>query len=316
MIGDPPVEVAAPDIRRFRDGHAGIPYVQCIESGRPGPDALITALVHGNELSGAHALLRLIAQDIRPRAGRLFLAFVNVAAFHEFDPENPRASRYLDEDFNRVWSPAVLDGPRESRELARARELRPLIEQADYLLDLHSMQLPSPPLALAGEAEKGRSLAREMGYPEVVVADRGHRNGVRMRDYGRFADPDDPATAILVECGQHWAANSVDVAIACCRQFLAALDVVDADALDRIGPRPAGTPQRVVEVTEAVTVEQGPFEFVEAYRGLDVVEAAGTVIAHDGEREVRTPYDGCVLVMPSQRLATGLTAVRLGRLVA
>jgi hypothetical protein len=31
---------------------------------------------------------------------------------------------------------------------------------------------------------------------------------------------------------------------------------------------------------------------------------------------VRTPYDDCILIMPSRRLAPGLTAVRLGRLVS
>jgi len=31
---------------------------------------------------------------------------------------------------------------------------------------------------------------------------------------------------------------------------------------------------------------------------------------------VRTPYDDCVLIMPSRRLVKGQTAVRLGRYVA
>ena len=37
------------------------------------------------------------------------------------------------------------------------------------------------------------------------------------------------------------------------------------------------------------------------------------MIATDGEREIRTPYDDCVPIMPSRRLARGQTAVRLGR---
>ena len=39
----------------------------------------------------------------------------------------------------------------------------------------------------------------------------------------------------------------------------------------------------------------------------------GTVIAKDGGREIRTPYDNCVLVMPTRRITKGQTAVRLGR---
>jgi hypothetical protein len=70
----------------------------------------------------------------------------------------------------------------------------------------------------------------------------------------------------------------------------------------------------VIEVTDTVTVQSGPFEFADAYRSLDVISRAGTLIGHDGGREVRTPYDSCTLVMPSYRLRPGDTAVRLGRL--
>jgi hypothetical protein len=182
------------------------------------------------------------------------------------------------------------------------------------LLDLHSMQLSAPPLLLCGLAAKGRRLAAAIGYPGIAVADAGHRGGARMRDFGAFSDSSSPCTAMLVECGQHWAASSVEVALATCRQFLAALDLVAPAALARLGGAQAG-PQRLIEVTHAVTVNGGTFHFAKDFRGLEVVPRRGTLIGHDGERPVRTPYDDCVLVMPSRRLGPGLTAVRLGRFV-
>jgi predicted deacylase len=310
---EPPVEIAAPDLSAYRQGNTGIPYVTTFESGQAGPHAVITALVHGNELCGALALVELFERGIRPRRGRLSLAFVNVAAFGRFDPDQPKASRYLDEDLNRVWDPATLDGPRDSVELTRAREIRPLIESADALLDLHSMQLPAPPLLLSGLTAKGRRLAQAIGYPGLVIADAGHQGGPRMRDFGAFADPSSPCAAMLVECGQHWAASSVEVAIATCRHFLAAQSLIAPEALERLGAGAEPGPQRLIEVTHAVTVNGGPFRFTEDFQGLEVVPRRGTVIGHDGARPVRTPYDDCVLIMPSRRLGPGLTAVRLGR---
>jgi predicted deacylase len=309
------VEIDAPDISAYRRGNAGIPYVVRLNSGKAGPHVVITALVHGNELCGAWALLRLLTSDIRPCHGCLTLAFVNTLAYRRFDPAQPRATRYLDEDLNRLWDPATLDGPRHSRELERARELRPLIESADWLLDLHSMQLPARPLLLCGLGEKGRRLAQRMGYPELIVADQGHRSGARMRDFGDFGDPASPRTAMLVECGQHWARDSVDVAVATCRSFLAALEVVEPAALDLLGPPPVARTQRVIEVTDAITVDGGPFRFTRDFDGLDVIPKAGTVIAHDGSTPIRTPYDDCILIMPSRRLVSGLTAVRLGHFI-
>ena len=154
-----------------------------------------------------------------------------------------------------------------------------------------------------------------MGFPGCIVADAGHRNGARMRDFGDFGDPRNPHTAVLVECGQHWAKRSVRVAVATCRQFLAALEVVESRLLDRLGSAPPLGRQRVVEVTQAVTVADGQFRFIQDYEDLEVIPKAGTVIAYDGPQPICTPYDGCVLIMPSRRLVRGFTAVRLGRFV-
>jgi predicted deacylase len=289
--------------------------VVCLDSGASGPHVVITALVHGNELCGAWALMRLLECGVRPRSGRLSLAFVNVQAYRRFDPSQPTTTRYLDEDLNRLWDPATLSGPRKSRELERARELRPLIESADWLLDLHSMQLPARALLLSGLGEKGRRLAAMMGYPDLVVSDRGHSNGARMRDFGAFADPASPRTAMLVECGQHWARQSVEVAVATCRRFLEVLEVVPSAMLDRLCPPPELPPQRLVEVTHAVTVDDGPFRFTRDFQGLEVIPEAGTIIGYDGTTPIRTPYEECILIMPSRRLVPGLTAVRLGQFV-
>ena len=55
------------------------------------------------------------------------------------------------------------------------------------------------------------------------------------------------------------------------------------------------------------------FAFLRPFRGGQVVPEHGTLIALDGETEIRTPHDDCLLVMPSLRTAPGHTAVRLAR---
>jgi predicted deacylase len=310
-----PVELSPPDIEPYRTGNTGIDYVTRFVAGEPGPDVLVTALTHGNEICGAIALDRLLRAGIRPRRGRLTLAFDNVAAYRQFDTRYPIASRYVDEDFNRLWSPALLDGPRQSVELQRARQLRPVIDAADFLLDLHSMQNATAPLMLAGLLPRSRQLARRVGIPELIMCDAGHAAGPRMRDYGGFGDPASPKTALLIECGQHWERRAAEVATDVMLRFLIALGTVDADDVAALGgPDFTARPrQRVIEVTEPVTITGERFAFVADYRGLEVIPAQGTVIGHDGDREVRTPYDDCVLIMPSRRPVKGQTAVRLGR---
>lgn len=310
-----PVELEAPDIRPYRAGNCGIEYVSTFDSGIAGPHLMIAALTHGNELCGAIALDWLLRREVRPLAGRLTLAFVNFAAFARFDRNEPSASRCVDEDFNRVWSAETLDGARDSVELHRARELRPLVDGVDALLDIHSMQHPTPALMICGMTQKARELALRLGTPAHLVCDAGHAAGRRMRDYGGFADSASPKTALLIECGQHWERASATVAIDAMLRFLMHFGAIERDfAAPHLAPLPAA--QRVVEVTQAVTIESDAFQFAAPYVGMEVIARAGTVIGHDGGRPVATPYDNCVLIMPSMRLRKGETAVRLGRIAS
>jgi hypothetical protein len=308
-----PVEFQPPDIARFRDGNTGVPFVHSFEAAKSGPHLLIAALVHGNEPAGAVALDRLLTQGFRPSRGRLTLAFANVEAYARFDAASPRASRWLDEDMNRVWSPNILVTPPRSADVARALELRPIVEQADYLLDLHTMQHPTEPLVLAGPLARSRELARTTSLADLVVVDRGHAQGPRMRDYGGFADPDATKTALLIECGQHWAAASGEVAYAAAIRMLERLEMAPA-AFDAPTVALPEVPSRFVEITMPVTVKHD-FVFALPLRGGEIIPRAGTVIGHDGGVPVVTPHDDCFVLMPSQRLTAGLTAVRLGRLL-
>jgi predicted deacylase len=306
-----PIELEAPDISAYA-GNTDIPYVTTFDSGRPGPHVLVNALTHGNELCGAIALDRLLREGVRPAAGKLSLSFANVAAYRRFDRAQPSAARFVDEDFNRLWDAATLDGPRQSVELNRAREFRAAVDRADFLLDIHSMQHATAPLMLAGLLDKSLALARNVGVPELIVRDAGHAAGRRMRDYGGFGDPASAKGALLVECGQHWEKASADIAIATTLAFLAALDVMDP-AFFAQHRFTKSRRQRVITVTEAVTITADRFEFAADFKGLEVLTPKGTLIGRDGTREVRTPYDDCVLIMPSRRLTKGQTAVRLGR---
>jgi predicted deacylase len=312
------VELSPPDIEPYRAGNTGVDYATTFDSGVAGPHVLVTALTHGNEICGAIALDRLFRSGLSPRRGKLTLAFDNVAAYRNFDARLPVAARFVDEDFNRLWDPAVLDGPRQSTELERARALRPLVDAADYLLDIHSMQYATAPLMLAGVLDRSLALARRVGIPDLIVRDRGHAAGPRMRDYDGFGDAASEKTALLIEAGQHWRRETAEVATDVMLRFLVIVgSLEEGDAAAIAGPDFTRRPQqRVIEVTEAVTISADRFEFVGEFRGLEVLPRQGTPIGRDGDREVTTPYDDCVLIMPSRRLVKGQTAVRLGRFVA
>ncbi|VGO07546.1 ortholog of Bordetella pertussis (BX470248) BP3300 [plant metagenome] len=303
-----------PDLAAERQGNTGTPGVWHFGSGVPGRAVMISALVHGNELCGAWALKDVLAAGLRPRRGSLTLAFCNLDAFDRFDASQHDASRFIDEDMNRVWHADKLADP-ATREGRRAQALRPWVAQADWLLDLHSMHEPGLPLQLTGLLARNVALARRLGTPEHVIVDAGHRDGVRMRDFGRFGDPAcEDACAVLLECGFHGEPAAADVARDQVARFLLAADCVDEQDVPAGWLRPLPAAQRVLEVTQAVVAPSMDVRFAQAWQGLETLEKAGAVIGWADGEPILTPYDRCTLIMPSLRqLRPGVTVVRLAR---
>ena len=304
------VQILPPDISDWIEGNIGLPGFSTFTGPEPGPHVALIALTHGNEIAGAILLDRMLRQAVRPARGRLTFGFANLDAFDRFDPLRPTASRFVDEDLNRVWDRDVLDGGRNTCELARARLLRPLIDSVDVLLDLHSMLWPSDPLMLCGGTEKGRQFAVSLDAPDLVVADHGHVSGRRLIDYGPFSDPDTHQVANLIEAGQHWQPDTIAMAETVTRSVLHRTGLIDEP------PQVSSAGHRVAEVTHVITAATACFAFVRSFRGADVVDRRNTLIAMDGATEIRTPYDDCLLVMPSLRPSRGHTTVRLARFAA
>lgn len=310
----PPIEFAFPELRRWEKGTA--PYIHVFESGKPGPTVMVAALTHGNEVSGAVVVDALLEKGLPPQRGTLILSFNNIEAYLSFDPRTPFKSRMVDEDFNRTWG--RLDQPATTAETRRAQVVKPFVERADFLLDLHSMHDDGVPLMLAGPLDKGVAFARRIGAPIDIIRDAGHAAGVRMRDYGAFGDPTSPRNALLIETGQHWRASSVVVAKDVTARFLTETGVVGPGDLPADWKQPSPPQQRVVEVTHAIATKRGNYTPARQFEGQEVIAKAGTVLGHDDGEPVTTPYDNCVLVMPSSNrpLRPGVTVVRLGRLAA
>ncbi len=314
-LATPAIEVKFPDLARWEPGNTGIPYVWRFDAARPGPTALVQGLTHGNEVCGAIALDWLLERDFRPARGSFIAVFANVDAYDAFDHTEPFASRCIDEDFNRLWTAEVLDGPRRSAELERARALRPVYDSADFLLDLHSMTDVCPALSLCGRQDKGLALASALGVPEYIVIDAGHAAGKRLRDYAFFDDPKDARNALLVECGQHWESAAPEVAKQATLRFLRHLGVAGPDFVNAHLASGEPPKQKAITITDVITIETDAFAFVAPVSGLTVVKQRGTLLARDGDRDMHTPYDDCVLIMPTRRPKRGETAVRLGRFI-
>lgn len=295
-------------IGTYEQGNCGIPFVWSYASPTKGPHVMVSGIVHGNEIAGAIVLDRLLKAGIRPSRGRLTLCFANPDAYALFDPARPMANRHVDRDLNRVWAVELLEGESMALEVQRARALRPLIDSVDALLDIHSLQGEGRPVAIAGTNPKALALAQQLPYPRFVVSGGLHdRALLRLRDYGRFADPDNAATALQIEAGQHWQNGTAEAAYDIALGFLDHFGMLPDDL------RPAARNESAthVRISEHVFIASEHFSFVDDFANGDCIEKAGTTIGYDGGTPVVTPYDHCYLVMPVQFRKRGGRAVSL-----
>lgn len=178
-------------------------HVEGVESG---VHFTVFGGVHGNEKCGPQALAR-IAQNIEDGTIKIThgsFTFVPIA--------NPKAYeqnvRFTARNLNRSLYPKTGDEV-VCYEDEIGNILCPILEDTDYLLDLHSCTSRSEAFLIIGGGENTRDFANKLGVPRVIsgwheavsvnpdVPDARHSWGTT--EYAR----EHGATAITLECGNH-----------------------------------------------------------------------------------------------------------------
>jgi hypothetical protein len=305
-----PIETAPVPIGPWARGNTGIPYLWSFEASEPGPHVALVALTHGDEICGSYALDLLLRTRLRPVRGRLSLLFNNWRAHERWDPAAPNQAFYIDHDMNRIWAASMLNGADRGVELDRARELRPFIDSVDVLLDLHSTQQPSPPMTLPGWPVRKTTFACSIGWPGLVVRDDG---GGRLRDWGGLGMTSGTRVGVVVECGQHWVAETGLNAVRAAVRLLDRLRMIDAAVVTPLVPTRPAERARVVTVTHTILARGESAGLGRIWPDIAEVAEAGTLLGHDGLAEIRTPYPNAVLIMPVARPRPGAVMLRIGQ---
>lgn len=308
---DAPVELLPVDISQYRRGNCPVDFVHRLDSGVDGPELAITALIHGNEICGANALIHILEQGIRPVRGALTLIFANVGAYQQFNPQRPFASRCLDEDMNRLWLDERLAQP-DTQESHRALALLPYIRSADSLLDLHSTTHPVAPMLIYPDHGRNRGFADRLAYPfpHLIYDLHRYHTGLMISEHERHSRS---GVSLVAECGQHFARATTRQAIATALRFIYLHGMLAPEtelpdwgyaADDRAGH------YRIDRVLQAQTDQ---FRFAEPVQGFELYNK-GDLIATDDQQLIAAPFDSCALIMPARVPVAGEEVVTLAEL--
>lgn len=279
----------------------GIPNAIKIVGDQPGKKLVVFGAVHGDEPCGSMALqnflFQLIAGDLLFQCGELVVVIANQEGLQ-------LEKRYLEKNLNRLFVDATsLD---ESYEYRRARELMPLLQRADYFLDIHSTSRPTAPFLFS---EKHLlSEAKLLGVPNIVMGWNDLAGADLGGDTESYANQHD-VVSFTLECGQHKDSQTLQNAYYYLLAFLKLHGAIHSDAV----PSVPGV-QNVYQMFAVEKLYRADFQY-ECTPENFLFLAKDQCIGRDSMKSYLAPED-CYLIMPGNpsTTAVGEELFFLGRL--
>ena len=136
-----------------------------ITSDAPGPHVVMFCGIHGDEVSGIHAIEKVLF-DFFGGTSALLRGSLTLARANEQAIAAER--RYVKHNMNRMFREDY--GPeidRNSYEFRRTQELKSVLEGCDYFLDFHSAPIADVPFLVA--EQKAVEFYRKLGIPRIMT---------------------------------------------------------------------------------------------------------------------------------------------------
>lgn len=283
-------------------------------TGIPGPLVIATGGIHGNEPSGARAIVRVfeMLQAAAPSLrGRVLGLTGNLAALN-------RGERFLDRDLNRAWRPermAALAGARPEDLAGEDRELVELggeIEAAllsrtgaAVFLDLHTTSSDSAPFAIVSDSRVNRRLALALGVP-ILLGLEESLEGTLLNWVNQAGH-----VAIGFEAGQHEAPESLarhEAALWLTLVSCGCLTEGDAERVAGLSARRAllaeatrGLPATLELRHRHAIRPEDDFAMNPGFKNFFPIQK-GAVVAHDRTGDVRAEEGGYLFMPLYQKL--------------
>ena len=255
-----------------------------IEADAPGPRVVIFSGVHGDEVSGIHAVEKLFF-DLFTNSRTLLKGSLTLARANEQAIAAER--RYLKLNLNRHFKesyPAKTD--KACYEFKRAQELKTILENCDYFFDLHSAPIAQDPFIVVERFAV--DLFGKLGIPKLMTGWSKFSSGAIGGDAENYANAHGAKSATL-ESGSHFDKRSNDVAYATVLSFLSALEMISGAEKRSSGPVEA------VDVYAVITKDFDDFKYAGEPGNFKFIRK-GEAFAHQNGKPLTVSEDSYLLI--------------------
>ncbi|RJQ35357.1 hypothetical protein C4566_00905 [Candidatus Parcubacteria bacterium] len=263
------------------------PSIFTFDGQQAGPTVTIMAGVHGNEIGGILAAVRLISllktRQLVINSGNLNVIFANIAAIGQ-------NQRQIQLNLNRAFRSNDTYTIEElmTYEAERARRLMPYLSESHALLDLHSSMNPQSTPFIICEPHSYPIAAK---LPVGIVSRGWDVIEAGGTDYFVNQNPPGRNFGICIECGFHNDPKAPDRAFEAVMIFLAEFGCID------LHPNypPTQLQQRRIWANHIHKTATN-FHLANEFADFQPI-ATGTLLGHDGDQEVHAEQD-CVIIFP------------------
>jgi len=234
-----------------------IPGVIRITTDAAGPRVVMFSGVHGDEISGIHSVEKLFF-DFFTGARTLLKGSLTLAR------GNARAiaaeRRYVTYNLNRMYKDEY--GPdidRNEYEYKRAQELKSILRDCDYFLDLHSAPIAQEPFLIA--EQHAIDFFARLGLPYIIMGWNRFSGGTTGGDGENYANAHG-AKAATLESGSHFEKRSNDVAYRTVITMLSLLGMIEPVADEKRAEA------EIIDMYAVVTKEADDFRYAGEVRNF------------------------------------------------
>lgn len=262
-----------------------------IESGFEGPHIVLIGALHGNEIMGVEAIVKLVSfmenKGLNLKKGTLSCILGNPLAYE-------KGIRFFEQNMNR----AFLQDPLDTYEGRRVRGIRSFFEKQsklDFLLDLHSVSSGDFKMCAYLESQEAQEEALQFSPLNMhFVVDPKAVPGSSCEEGQKFG-----AVSFILECGNHLLPQTVDTALAHIVDLLVNLEMIDlADFKDLVWFDKLSQEVVIYKTLEKIIPEEG-FQFADEMVTTGSFVQKGEIYAFSKTREYLAPYN-CYIVMPDK----------------
>ena len=248
------------------------------------PHIVLLGAIHGNEQCGTHAINKLIenilAKKIILKTGKITcIPICNPLAYKQ-------NKRFIDNDLNRNFETNTL---KNTYEETLRKQLRPIIQSADILLDLHSYNSFGNEFCFLGTSNKHEiDFCLNLGVNDFIYgwseAFKHNQFSIGTVEFARLHG----AIATTLECGHHHNPQNSQIAYQAILNALAYCNIITQ-------PPPKPTDHNFYKMQQ-VFYKQNEGSLTKTWNNLDFVHKDQIIAKMDNSSSIIAPKDGYVIL--------------------